>query len=87
MSAQFNAGVCFILITRSGVEEMKSERERKRGANRNWRNYDFKTTLAVSAPSPLLSFFSYASSPLLSERKKRTREKPPSPFAEVTEVY
>lgn len=70
------------LITRSSVEEMKSERDRKGGANRNWRNYDFKR---LSLRPPLSSrFFLHASSPLLSGGKKENaREKPPSPSASL----
>lgn len=70
-----DAGVCFILIIRSGVEEMKSEQERKRGATRNWRNYDFKRL--SPCPLPILPVCL-----LSSEREKEGVQKVPlSPFA------
>lgn len=69
-----DAGVCFILITRSGVEEMKSERKRKRGVTRNWRNYDFKRL----SPCPPFVLPRASRSPFLGEGKEEsTREKPP----------
>ena len=87
LPARFDASVCFILITRSSIEEMKSERDRKRGATRNWRNYDIKR---LSLRSSLSSrFFLYASLPLLSVRKKENARKTffSIRVAEVTEVY
>lgn len=70
-----DAGVCFILITRSGVEEMKSERKRKRGVTRNWRNYDFKR-LSPCPPFVLPRVLLVA--PFLGKgRREHAREKPP----------
>lgn len=81
-----DAGVCFILITRSGVEEMKSERKRKRGVTRNWRNYDFKRL----SPCPPFVLPRASHSPFLGEGKKRARAKSllvSIRVAEVAEVY
>lgn len=70
-----DAGVCFILITRSGVEEMKSERKRKRRVTRNWRNYDFKRL--SPCPSFVLPRVLLVALFLGEGRRERAREKPP----------